>query len=358
MPVRRLNEILIFAMLFITAPMEAQWLDHPTPGIPRTANGKPNLSAQAPKTSDGKPDLSGIWTMNAGKYTADITADLKPGEVPPWAEALYKTRGNDLGKDSPTAVCLPMGPVINFLPVSMKKIMQTPGLIAILYDDLTYRQIFLDGRELPKDPNPSFMGYSVGHWEGDTLVVESNGFKDRTWLDFGGHPHSEELRITERIRRRDFGHMDIEETLEDSKVYPRPWTITILGELMADTELLEYVCAENEKDREHLVGKASDDRKKAVKVAPEVLARYVGIYDFRIPDNPTQVIAIAVTNVGGELVFDFLGDKSPLIPLSNTAFLAAGNAVTFVANDRGVVTHLMMNSPEGDQKAVRRPAVK
>jgi hypothetical protein len=152
--------------------------------------------------------------------------------------------------------------------------------------------------------------------------------------------------------------MDIEETLEDSKVYPRPWTITILGELMADTELLEYVCAENEKDREHLVGKASDDRKKAVKVAPEVLARYVGIYDFRIPDNPTQVIAIAVTNVGGELVFDFLGDKSPLIPLSNTAFLAAGNAVTFVANDRGVVTHLMMNSPEGDQKAVRRPAVK
>jgi hypothetical protein len=198
------------------------------------------------------------------------------------------------------------------------------------------------------------MGYSVGHWEGDTLVVESNGFKDRTWLDFGGHPHSEGLRITERIRRRDFGHLDIEETLADSTIYPRPWTIRILGELAADTEMLEYVCAENEKDREHLVGKASDDRRREVKVAPEVLARYVGIYDFRIPENPTQVIAIEVTSVGGELVFDFLGDKSPLIPVSNTAFLAAGDAITFVTNDQGVVTHLMMVSPEGDQKAVRR----
>ena len=123
---------------------------------------------------------------------------------------------------------------------------------------------------------------------------------------------------------------------------------------MADTEMLEYVCAENEKDREHLIGKASDDRSKEVKVAPEVLARYVGIYDFRIPENPTVVIAIEVTNVGGELLFDFLGDKSPLIPLSNTAFSAAGNAVTFVVNDQGVVTLMIVGSPEGDQKAVRR----
>jgi len=243
--------------------------------------------------------------------------------------------------------------VINLIPVAMKKIMQTPGLIAILYEDLTYRQIFLDGRELPKDPNPSFMGYSVGRWEGDSLVVESTGFNDRTWLDFGGHPHSEELRITERIRRRDFGHLDIEETLTDSKIYGRPWTIVIHGDLTTDTEMLEYVCAENEKDREHLVGKSSDDRKNAVKVAPEVLTRYVGTYDFRIPENPTQVIAIQVTAAGSELVFDFLGDRSPLIPLSNTAFSAAGDLITFATNDQGVVTHMIMQTPEGDRKAIR-----
>jgi len=347
------NAIFLCA-LWMTGSLAAQWLDHPTPGIPRTADGKPNLSAVAPKTADGKPDLSGIWTMNAGSYTANVTIDLKPGDVPPWAEALYKKRREDLGKDSPTAVCLPMGPVINLIPFAMKKIMQTPGLIAILYEDLTYRQIFLDGRELPKDPNPSFMGYSVAHWEGDTLVVESTGFNDRTWLDFGGHPHSDELRITERIRRRDFGHLDIEETLTDAKIYAKPWTIAIHGELTADTEMLEYVCAENEKDREHLIGKASDDRKNAVKVAPEVLARYVGTYDFRIPDNPTQGIAIEVTNVDGELVFDFLGDKSPLIPLSDTAFSAAGDLITFVNNDQGLVTHLLWRTPEGDQKAIRK----
>jgi hypothetical protein len=345
---------LFFAVLLTTATLAAQWLDHPTPGIPRTADGKANLSAPAPKTPDGKPDLSGIWTMNAGKYTANITADLKPGEIPPWAEALYKERRENLGKDSPTAVCLPMGPVINLIPVAMNKIIQTPGLIAVLYEDLTYRQVFMDDRALPKAPNPSFMGYSVGHWEGETLVIESTGFNDRTWLDFGGHPHSEELRITERIRRRDFGHLDIEETLADSKIYAKPWTITIHGDLITDTEMLEYVCAENEKDREHLVGKASDDRKKAVKVAAEVLARYVGTYDFRIPGNQSQVIAIEVTNVDGELVFNFLGDKSPLIPLSNIAFSAAGDLITFVSNDQGVVTHLIMRTPEGDQKAIRR----
>ena len=197
MPLPHRKERFFLAVLLTIGALPAQWLDHPTPGIPRSADGKQNLSALTPRAPDGKPDLSGIWSMNAGKYTSNITADFKPGEIPSWAEALYKRRREDLGKDSPTAVCLPMGPVINLLPVAMKKIMQTPGLIAILYEDLTYRQIFLDGRDLPKDPNPSFMGYSVGQWEGDTLVVESNGFKDRTWLDFGGHPHSEELHTTE-----------------------------------------------------------------------------------------------------------------------------------------------------------------
>src|SRR5215471_17563548 len=237
------------AILIAIAPvLSAQWRDPNPPGIPRLPDGKPNLTAPAPKTPDAKPDLSGIWTFAPGKYAMNIAADLKKGEVRAAAAALYEERRENLSKDSPFTGCLPAGPSFNLNPVAMNRIVQTPSLILMLGEDLTYRQIFLDGRELPKDPNPSFMGYSVGRWEGDTLVVESNGFKERTWLDFGGHPHSEDLRITERIRRRDFGHLDIEETLADSRIYPRPWTITILGELIADTEMLEYVCAENEKD--------------------------------------------------------------------------------------------------------------
>src|SRR5262249_9384985 len=155
----------------------------------------------------------------------------------------------------------------------------------ILFEDLSYRRVFLDGRKLPIDPNPSFMGYSVGHWEGDTLVVESAGFNDRTWLDFGGHPHSEGLRVTERYRRLDIGHLDLKVTLEDAKVYARPWTIPIAVDLVTDTEMLEYVCNENQKDYDHLVGKASDDKKNAVKVPVSVLSKYTGTYEFHSPED-------------------------------------------------------------------------
>ena len=341
------------AIALFSWPLPGQWLNHRTPGIPRTADGKPNLSAPAPKTSGGRPDLSGIWTMSAGPYTTNVAFGLAPGDIPPWVDALYKQRNENLHRDSPFTACLPQGPAMNLNPVAMSKIIQTPSLIAILSEDLTYRQIFLDGRELPKDPNPSFMGYSVGRWDGDTLVVESAGFNATTWLDFGGHPHSEGLHLTERYRRRDFGHIDIEETIEDLKIYAKPWKIAIHANLIADTEMLETVCAENEKDRRHLVGTASDDRKNAVRVAPEVLAKYVGTYDFRFPENPTQPVPIHITNSGGELVIDFLGNKKPLIPLSNTTFSSEGNPFTFVTNDRGVVTHLVMQAAEGDLKAVR-----
>jgi hypothetical protein len=162
------------------------------------------------------------------------------------------------------------------------------------------------------------------------------------------------LRTTERIRRRDFGHIDIEETLADPKIYARPWTIAIHANLIADTEILEFVCAENEKDVRHLVGKASDNRENAVKVAPEVLAKYVGTYDFRFPENPTQIVAVEVTNSGGELFLDFLGNKKPLIPLSNTAFSSEGTPITFFTNDQGEVTHLVFQAAEGDLKVPRR----
>ena len=349
--------LIAVAIVILTAtPLGAQWLKQPTAGLPRTADGKPNLSAPAPRTADGKPDLSGLWRFNAGPYGGNIAADLKSADIQPWAEALYKQRFEDLGKDDPsTYKCLPQGPKA-IIGLGWAKIIQTPTLIAVLFEDLSYRQIFLDGRELPKDPNPSFMGYSVGHWEGDTLVVESTGFNDRTWLDGGGHPHSEALRITERFRRKDFGHIELKETFDDPKVYARPWTIDVGVDLVTDTELLEYVCNENEKDHQHLVGKASDDKKLAVKVAPQVLSKYVGTYEFRPPDDPSFVMLFGVTLSGDELSMDVAGkDKQPMIPLSETTFSVVGGRLDFVKDDRGAVTHLIFHAVEGDFKGVRKP---
>ena len=254
-------KIIAFAILLsgLTTPLAAQWLNHPTPGIPRTADGKPNLAAPAPRTADGKPDLTGVW-QRLSTYVRDIAADLKPGEVQPWAEALVQSRKENLHKEHMSLQCLPWGPSYS-TSGRMAKIVQTPGLILILDEDLTYRQIFMDGRKLEADPNPSWMGYSVGHWDGDTLVVESNGYNDRTWLDRDGHPHTEALRMTERYRRRDFGHMDIEVTLSDPKVYAQPWTVALNAQVVPDTELLEAVCNESTAGHEHWVGKASDEKR-------------------------------------------------------------------------------------------------
>ena len=211
-------------------------------------------------------------------YGRDVAVDLKPAEVQPWAKALVERRMEDLGIDHMSHLCLPWGP--NYSTSQRRaKIVQTPGLILILDEDLTYRQIYLDGRPLETKPHPSWMGYSVGRWEGDTLVVESFGFNDRTWLDGIGHPHTEALRTTERYRRTDFGHMDIEVTLSDPGAYTRPWTVPLRAELTADTELLETVCNESPSQREHWIGKASDDLKLQVHVAPDVLEKYVGTYE-------------------------------------------------------------------------------
>jgi hypothetical protein len=248
--------IACLAPMSFVGPLSAQWLNYPTPGIPRLPDGKPNLAAPAPKTPDGKPDLSGIW-LTGGGYTRNIAKDLKPGEVSfqPWAETLYKHRVDTNGKEDPQAACVLSGvPRENVVPYPFK-ILNTNGPIIILYEALhSYRQIFMDGRPLPKDPNPSWMGYSVGHWDGDTLVVESAGFVDNNWLDNSGHPGTEALRLTERFHRRDFGHIDAQITIDDPKAYTKPWTVNLQFTL-TDTELIEYVCDENEKDLRHLVGK-------------------------------------------------------------------------------------------------------
>src|SRR5712692_4249356 len=199
---------LAMMLCVMSVSLTAQWPNHPTPGIPRTPDGKPNLSAPAPRSADGKPDLSGVWLVKNGSFY--LASDLKPEEMRPWAAALYKQREDNFRKDTDGIACLPPGPKAGIgLGGFPMKIVQTPNLVVVLYEYHTiFRQIFTDGRALPpEDANPTWMGYSVGHWDGDTLVVATAGYNDRTSLDLGGHPHTEALRVTERFHRRDRGHI-------------------------------------------------------------------------------------------------------------------------------------------------------
>src|SRR5262245_21973343 len=320
----------------VGSPLSAQWLNQPTVGIPRTTDGKPNLSAPAPRTPEGKPDLSGLWSRISPKYSRNIAAELKPGEVQPWADVLVEQRKEDLGKGYMNVLCVPLGPgyttIADSTGAEMMKIIQTPTLIVILNPDLTYRQIFMDGRALETAPNPSWMGYSVGRWEIDTLVVESFGFNDRTWLDHDGHPHTEALRTTERYRRRNFGNLDLEVTMSDPGAYARPWTVAVRAELAADTEMIEFVCNENERSLQHWVGKASDERKNEVQVAPEVLAKYVGTYVEQPPSWRAVPRVVEITLSGGRLFADMDGrGKVPLYGSSATTFAGLqGLGVEFI----------------------------
>jgi hypothetical protein len=270
------NTWMLIALAASPAFVHAQWISYPTPGIPRTPDGKPNLSAPAPRTADGRPNLSGLWqtesapkemlerlipgaTNGAGEeplsqYFINIFSDLKPDEAPmlPAAAALFLQRSKAFSRESPLSHCLPEGmPLVEMAPAPYK-IIQTPGLMLMLYErDTTFRQVHTDGRKLPDDPQPSWLGYSVGKWDGDSLVVESNGFNDRGWLDARGHTHSEALHLTERFHRVDFGHMELRLTIDDPKTYTRPFTIQLKQHLMPDSDLLESFCAENEKDASH-----------------------------------------------------------------------------------------------------------
>src|SRR5580698_4227866 len=235
--------------------LSAEWLHQPTPAVPRLPDGRPNFTAPAARTSGGHPDLSGMWRIFPNPSAADLMQQLRPEEVQPWALALRQQRVERF--EGVTTGCLPLGPVQDTGTASFgegAKFIQTPGEIVILYPDLTYRQVFLDGRKLERDPNPSWMGYSVGHWDGNTLVVESNGYNNRTWLDFVGLPHSEGLRVTERFQRVSFGMMKLSMTMEDPAVFSRPVQLDTMMQTIVDTEMLEYVCAENEKDGAHLTG--------------------------------------------------------------------------------------------------------
>lgn len=253
------KRIIVVAALFglFSAALEAQWINYPTPGIPRLPDGRPNLSAPTPRTQDGKPDLSGIWVTRRGgpNWLANLGAGGVEIPMRPVALALWRERQENNGKDRPSGRCISHG-VADFNALGTPtKIVQTPAVTIVLFEAYNhYRQILTDGRPLPVDPQPAWLGYSVGRWDADTFVVETNGLNSVTWLDDGGHPHSDNMRLTERFRRPDFGHMEIEMTINDPEFYTRPWTVTIPKDLVADDELIEFMC-ENEKDMIHMVGK-------------------------------------------------------------------------------------------------------
>ena len=348
-----MDRIAMAAVLWlIPGSLGAQWLNFRTPGIPRTADGKPNLTVPAPRTPDGQPDLSGLWRPEPSPYRFDLIQDLKDeGVFRPEAEAIFLKRVADFRREDPVTHCLPGGPLEDFTggAVQLYRIIQSPTVVAIIYESGFHRQIFTDGRELPKDPNPTWMGYSIGHWEGDTLVVESVGFNDRTWLDRVGHPHSEDLRVTERFRRVDFGHMQFQITYNDPKMLTKPLSISLGVNYAPDTEMLETVCNENERDTAHLAGKANG----GVHVSPAVLDRYTGKYEFRqgpagaesfFPRSPT------VTMTSGQL---FLNDL-PLIPQTEKKFDSTAATIEFFVDAGGGVTHFTLSAAEGDSRYDRK----
>jgi hypothetical protein len=256
------------AALILAAPaaLLAQWIDYPTAGVPRTPDGKPNMAAPAPRTADGKPDFSGMygWVTrdNCGAKCNDtqvsrefinIAASRKePVPYQPWAAEIVKKRSIEQGLD-PNVHCMPRDAPRIWTDDYYKRIFMVPGRMIILTErNMQYRQIFLDGRPLPQDPTPTWNGYSVGHWEGDTLVVETTGYRDDLWLDAAGKPMTENAKTIERIRRPNYGNLEVEITIDDAKAYTAPWTVKIEQPLVLDSELIDYYCLENERDSVHM----------------------------------------------------------------------------------------------------------
>jgi hypothetical protein len=339
--------------LLSTIQGSGQWLKYPTPGIPRTSDGKPDLATPAPRTADGRADLSGLWRPNAGGYQMNATSDLSPSEIRPWAAALTKQRVENFGRENPVALCLPPGPAFRAM-MPMVKIVQTPTLILMLYESgILDRQIFMDGRTLPEQPNPTWMGYSVGHWEGDVLVVESTGFNDKTWLDSTGHPHTEDLRVTERFTRRDFGHMQLDVTFDDPQAYAKPFTVPVDLRFAADTELLEDVC-ENERD----AARSINAKLSPVTLSTSVLSSFTGTYKAIAGERFAIGTVFIVTRVDDRVMLQRPTDKIglPLAPVSDTQFVLIGGGahIGFIKDAEGAVTQLIFQSVEGESRAVRK----
>jgi hypothetical protein len=258
---------------FLALPAAAQWVHLPTPGVPRNADGKPNLSAPAPRTPNGKPDFSGMWVprdvlpcnvkergvqcteLDLTPQIGNFALGLKDGlPYQPWAAELFHRRAKDVGYIDPHTHCMPPNYPRAWAFPETQKIFQTPAELVLLHEyNASYRQIFLDGRKPPEDPQPTWNGYSVGHWEGDTLVVESAGYRDDSWLDTAGNFFSSAARVTERIRRPSFGALDIDVTVNDPKVFTKAWTVNLHMKPLLDTEMIDFICMENNRDIDHMV---------------------------------------------------------------------------------------------------------
>jgi hypothetical protein len=266
----------VLRFVLVSAPIWAQWPSYQAAKVARAADGQPILTAPAPRTSDGKVDLSGVWEVPrmGGRPLGAVVA--KEGEIPvatfrnvgagfkdglpfqPWALELQKKRAAENSKYNPDALCLPIGLMQYHMHGQPRKIIQTPGVIVILYESNDgIRQIFTDGRPLPRaeDVQPWWFGYSVGKWEGDTLLVQTTGLRDDGWLDIIGSPLTSAAKVTERFRRPDFGNMEIGVTFDDPKAYTKPWTVRVNHRIMPDTELIEFICTENDRSRPHMIGK-------------------------------------------------------------------------------------------------------
>jgi hypothetical protein len=265
--------LIVAGLIAFSGAARAQWLKYPTAGVPKTPAGKPNLSAPTPRTADGKPDFSGIWLTDStfcrnqdpevltcgselpmGREGINMGLGL-PGGLPyqPWLAALVKERTANNAKDDPHVDCLPDTFLRAYSLPHLLKFVQTPGLLLMLNElNAGYRQVFLDGRPLPEDPTPSWQGYSSGKWEGDTLVVNSNGFRDDLWIDWNGSMITSMAKVQERIRRPDYGHLEIGVTVDDPKAYTKPWSIALHQRIALNTELVDEICLENEKSSKRM----------------------------------------------------------------------------------------------------------
>ena len=263
---RRTGSLVAAILATAAIPTAAQWLNYPTPGVPKTADGRPNLNAPTPRTPAGHPDLSGLWKpQNTMRIISEFDRvgtffDLGTGmngglPYQPWAaERVRKSRENNF-KDQPDGKCLPLSPTQSDTHNDIRRLIQTPEVAVLLFEkNTTYRTIHLDGRALEPEPEPSWRGYSVGKWDGNALVVETNGLKEDTWLDYTGSPITSKGKLIERFRRTNYGNLDVEITVNDPAAYTKPWTTTVNWQIALNTEQMEFIC-DNEKDQKHMVGK-------------------------------------------------------------------------------------------------------
>jgi hypothetical protein len=271
--------LVVTAAVLASAQLTAQWVNHPTPGVPRRADGKVNVAAPAPRLANGRPDLSGLWmtaepnrgagrgtptpvnvpdeagdqrNVTASRQMRDIGVDL-PGGLPyqPWLIPIVKERTANEAIDDPHIRCLPDNFLRAYGLPHLLKFVHSPQLLVVLNEmNAGYRQVFTDGRPLPKDPNPSWQGYSSAQWSGDTLVIDTVGLRNDTWIDWNGSVLTEAAKVREEIRRPDFGHLEIKVTVDDPKAYTKPWSVTLKQRMVVDTDLIDEICLENEKFEE------------------------------------------------------------------------------------------------------------